>query len=153
MTTFYVLMPRWPLSLPPPAAPTLPTHSRRSSLSIAIESPSRHPSPSSWRCVVHHRQVAIAPFIVVHHHCARGPSPSHSCLSYSSIRRVTAKQSLAIYCRQAACIVLKRIWITNEDEIWIGHVVHSVLSGCLMGARWVWAQFWQSGWCQMTMIT
>jgi hypothetical protein len=147
------LMPLWPLSLPPPAAPTSPSRSRHSSWSIAIESPSRHPSPSSWRCAVHHRQVAIVPTIVVHHRCARGPSPLHSRLSYSSIRRVTAKQSLAIYCYQAACIVLRRIWITNEDEIWIRYMVCSVLSGCLMGTRWDWAQFWQSGWCQMTMIT
>ena len=51
-------------------------------------------------------------------------------------------------------VLLRRIWITNKDEIWIGHyVVCSVLSGCLMGARWVWARFWQSGWCRMTMIT
>ena len=153
MTKFYVLMQHWPLSLPPPAAPTSPSCLRCSSLSIAFESPSRHPLPSSWRCVVHHRQAAIAPSIVVHHRCARGPLPSHSRLSSSSIHRVTAKQSLAIYCHRAACIVLRRIWITNEDEIWIGYVVRSVLSGCLMGARWVWAQFWQSGWCQMTMIT
>ncbi len=41
----------------------------------------------------------------------------------------------SLTCWEAACIVLKRTWITNEDEIWIGHVVHSVLLGCLMGAR------------------
>jgi hypothetical protein len=85
MTTFSVLMPHWPLSLPSPAVPTLPSLSRRSSSSIAIESPSRRPSPSSCRRAVHHCQVAITPSIVVHHRCACGPSLLCSCRSSSSI--------------------------------------------------------------------
>ncbi len=64
MTTFYVLMPRWPLSLPPPAAPTLPSCSHPSSLSIAVELPSRRHLPSSCRCTVHCHWGAIAPSIV-----------------------------------------------------------------------------------------
>ena len=60
MTTFYVLMPRWSWSLPPPAAPTSPSCSHPSSLSIAVESPSRRHLPSSCRCTVHHHQGAIA---------------------------------------------------------------------------------------------
>jgi len=83
MTTFYVLMLCWPLLLSPPAAPTLP--SRSCSSSIAIESPSCRPSPSSCHCVVHHRQVASAPSIDVHHRCACNPLPSHSRHSSSSI--------------------------------------------------------------------
>ncbi len=38
-------------------------------------------------------------------------------------------------CWEAACIVLKRIGITNEDEILNGHVLRIVLSVCLMCAR------------------
>ncbi len=85
MTTFYVLMLCWPSSLPPPAAPTSLSRSHRSSSSITIESSSCRPSLSSCRRVVHHRQVAITPSIVVHHRCARGPSPSHLRRSLSSI--------------------------------------------------------------------
>ena len=85
MTTFYVLTPRWRLSLPSPAAPTSPSCSRRSSSSIAIKLPSQRPLPSSCRRIVHHRQVAIAPSIVIHHRCARGLYPSRSCRSSSSI--------------------------------------------------------------------
>ncbi len=77
-------MPRWCLSLPPPAAPTLPSHLHRSSSPITVDSPShrplmsscsravhRHPSPpiTVHRHAVHHRQVAIAPSLSVHHHC------------------------------------------------------------------------------------
>jgi len=85
MTTFYVLMPRWRLSLPPPAAPTSPSRSRRSSSSIAIESPLCRPLPSSCRRVVHHRQVAITLSIVIHHHCTCGLLPLRSRYSSSSI--------------------------------------------------------------------
>jgi hypothetical protein len=63
MTTFYVLMPRWPLSLPPPAAPTLPSRSHPSSLSIAVKFPSRRHLPSSCRDTVHRHRGAIAPSI------------------------------------------------------------------------------------------
>ncbi len=78
-------MPRWRLSLPPLAAPTSLSRSRRSSSSIAIESPWPCPSLSSCRHVVHHRQVAIALSIVIHHHCACGRSPSCSRRSSLSI--------------------------------------------------------------------
>ena len=79
-------MPHWRLSLPPPAAPTLPSPLHRSSSPIAVDSPSRrplisscsrpvhrHPSPSITvhRHTVHHCQVAIAPSLSVHHHCDR----------------------------------------------------------------------------------
>ena len=79
------MMPRWPLSLPPPAAPTSTSLSRRSSSSIAIELPSCHPSTLSCRCAVHHHQVAIMPYIVVHHCFACVPLPLRSCRSSSSI--------------------------------------------------------------------
>ena len=85
MTQIYVLMLCWPFSLPLPATPTSPSRSCCSSSSIAIVSLLRRPLPSSCRCVVHHRQVAIAPSIDIHHHCARGPSLLHSCHSSSSI--------------------------------------------------------------------
>ena len=38
-------MPCWPLSLPPPVVPTLPSRLRRSSSSNAAESPLRHQTP------------------------------------------------------------------------------------------------------------
>ncbi len=63
MTTFYVLMPRWPLLLPLLAAPTLLSRLHPSSLSIAIKLPSRHHLPSSCHCTVHRRWGAIAPSI------------------------------------------------------------------------------------------
>ena len=84
-------MPHWRFSLPPPAAPTSPLRLHRSSSPIAVGSPShrplmlscsravhRYPSPSITvhRHAVHHRQVAIAPSLSVHHHCNRSPSPS-----------------------------------------------------------------------------
>ncbi len=85
MTKLYVLVLCWPLLLPPPAAPASPSCSRCSSSSITIESSSCRLLPSSCRRVVHHRQVAITPSIVVHHRCARSPSPSHSRRSLLSI--------------------------------------------------------------------
>ena len=84
-------MPRWRLSLPLPAAPTSPSRLHHSSSPITVDSPSCHPLMSSCSCAVHchpspsitvhchtvhHRQVAIAPSLSVHHHCNRSPSSS-----------------------------------------------------------------------------
>jgi hypothetical protein len=86
-------MPRWRLSRPLPAAPTSPSRLHRSSSPITVDSPSCRPLMSSCSCAVHchplpsitihrhtvhHRQVAIAPSLSVHHHCNRSPSPSRS---------------------------------------------------------------------------
>ena len=117
-------MPRWRLSLPPPAAPISPSRLHRSSSPIAVNSPSRgplmsscsravhhHPSPSITvhRHAVHHRQVAIAPSLSVHHHCNRSPSTSRSrCLSpYITITEPSRHPSpprsrRAIHCCRAA---------------------------------------------------
>ena len=87
-------MPRWCLSLPLPAARTLPSRLHHSSSPIAVDSPShyplmsscshavhRHPSPSITvhRHAVHHRQVTITPSLSVHHHCNCSPLPLRSC--------------------------------------------------------------------------
>ena len=78
-------MPCWPLSLPPPAAPTSPSHLHRSLLPIAVnldgELQSRSPSPAFAGHHVHHhaiphRQVAITPSLSIYHHCDCSPSPS-----------------------------------------------------------------------------
>ena len=117
-------MPRWRLSLPLPAAPTLPSRLHRSSSPIAVDSPSRrplmsscslavhrHPSPSitDHRHAVHHRQVTIAPSLSVHHHCDRSPSPSCSrCPSpYIAIKEPSrhpspSRSRRAVHCRCAA---------------------------------------------------
>ena len=65
-------MTRRPLLLPPPAVSTSPSRSRRSSLSIVVESPSRRPSPSSCRRAVHRR--SATPSITVNSP-SRRPSP------------------------------------------------------------------------------
>ena len=123
-------MPRWRLSLPPPAAPISPSRLHRSSSPIAVNSPSRgplmsscsravhhHPSPSITvhRHAVHHRQVAIAPSLSVNHHCDRSPLPSrYRCPSpYIAIKMPSRHPSpstsrravhcrCAIHCRRAA---------------------------------------------------
>ena len=118
-------MPRWRLSLQPPAAPTSPSRLHRSSSSsITVNSPSRgplmsscsravhhHPSPSiTVHChAVHHRQVAIAPSLSVHHHCNRSPSPSRlRCPSpYITIKEPSrhpspSRSRRAVHCRRAA---------------------------------------------------
>ena len=84
-------MPRWPLSLPPPAAPTSPSRLHRSLLPIAVDSPSHHPLMTSCSRAVHrrpspaitvhrhaipHRQVAVTPSLSIYHHCDCSPSPS-----------------------------------------------------------------------------
>jgi len=117
-------MPRWRLSLPLPAAPTLPSRLHCSSSPIAIDSPSRRPLMSSCsRAVhrhplssitvhchtVHHRQVAIAPSLSVHHHCDRSPSPSRSCCPspYITIKEpsrhpLPSRSRRAVHCSRAA---------------------------------------------------
>ena len=117
-------MPRWRLSLPLPAAPTSPSRLHRSSSPIAVDSPSRrplmsscsravhrHPSPSVTvhRHAVHHRQVAIALSLSLHHHCDRSPLPSRSrCPSpYIAIKEPSRHPSPstsrhAVHCRRAA---------------------------------------------------
>ena len=50
--------------------------SLRPLLSIAVESPSCHPSSSHG--AVHHHQVAITPSFAVHRHCNHSPSASRS---------------------------------------------------------------------------
>jgi len=86
------LMPHWPLLLPPPAAPMLPSRSHRYSSSIAVKLPSRR--PLQLRHAIHHRQVAIVPSIAVHHNCARGQLPFLSRCSLS-------RSLCTIHCRRA----------------------------------------------------
>ena len=108
MTTCYVLIPHWPLLLPPLATSTSPSRSCRSSSSIAVEElSSRRPLPSSCRRAFHRRRAApsitvklpsrcllpsIAVVLEVHCHLARDfprcPSPSRS--------------RHAVHCRRAA---------------------------------------------------
>ena len=113
----------WHLSLPLPAAPTLPSRLHCSSSPIAVDSPSRrplmsscsravhrHPLPSITvhRHTVHHRQIAIAPSLSIHHHCNRSPSPSRSCCpsEYIAIKEpsrhpLPSRSRRAVHCRRA----------------------------------------------------
>jgi len=58
--------------------------------------------------------------------------PVHSGVSARHVQPFFDAQHHSLTCWEAACIVLRQIRITNEDVIWIGHVVRSVLSGRLM---------------------
>jgi hypothetical protein len=87
-------MPRWPLLLPRPAVSTSPSRSRRSSLSVVVESPSRRPSLSSCRRAVHRR--SAAPSITVNLPSRR---PSLPIAVVLSVHRLRAR---AVPCRQGA---------------------------------------------------
>jgi hypothetical protein len=76
--------------------------SHRSSLSITIKTPLQHPLLLSCRCVIHHRQVAIAPSIVIHHRCARSLLPLRSRRSSSSIPVLAIEPSIAVDHRPAS---------------------------------------------------
>ncbi len=117
-------MPRWHLSLPLPAAPTLPSRLHHSSSPIAIDSPSRRPlmsgcsravhrqtlpSVTVYRHAAHHRQVAIAPSLSIHQYCDRSPAPSCLCCPspYIAIKELSrhplpSRSRCAIHCRRAA---------------------------------------------------
>ena len=121
-------MPRWRLSLPPPAAPISPSRLHRSLSPIAVDLPSCrplmsscsravhcHPSPSITvhRHAVHHRQVAIAPSLSAHHHCDRSPSPSRSrCPSpYITIKEPSRHPSPSRSRRAALSITVEELSI------------------------------------------
>ena len=105
-------MPHWCLSLPPPAAPTLPSRLHRSSSPIAVDSPSprplmpsiaihRSPSPSIAMPSITDKSPSRRPYpsitiaIAVHRRRASaGDEPSHH-PSPSTSRR-------AVHCRRAA---------------------------------------------------
>ena len=67
-------MPRWRLSLPPPAAPTTPSRLHRSSLPIAVDSPSKSLNVELQSCrplpsiAVHHRPSPCRPSLPSRHH-------------------------------------------------------------------------------------
>ena len=73
---------------------TLPSHSRRSSLSIVVKSPSCHSSPSSCHRAIHRR--SAAPSITVHLPW-RCPSPS-----IAVVLSVHRRHARAVPCRQGA---------------------------------------------------
>ena len=52
-------------------------------------------------------------------------------VSARHVEPFSGAQHHSLTCWEAACIVLRQFRITNEDVIWIGHVVRSVLSGRL----------------------
>ena len=72
MNFIYILIPCWPLPLPPPAVSTSPSRSHCSSSSFVIESPSRRPLLTSCCRAVHRR--CTTPFITVKSPLCR-PSP------------------------------------------------------------------------------
>ena len=97
-------MPRWRLSLPPPAAPTLPSRLHRSSSPIAVDLPSRsplmssckpshHPSPPTSRHAVHcHR--ATPSITVEEPSIAFNPSTAFKSPSLRPLMPITVELSL-----------------------------------------------------------
>ena len=108
MTTFHVFMPHWPLSLPPPAAPTLPSRLRHYSSSplpssihpaVPCRRAPRHPSPSSRHCTIN----------CCHHNCAWSQLPllwRRSVLSIAvelpSRHPLPSRSLWAIHCHRTA---------------------------------------------------
>ena len=87
-------MTRWPLLLPPPAVSTLPSHLRRSSLSIVVKSPSHRSSPSSCRRAVHCRSTAPS---ITFNSPLRCPSPP-----IAVVLSVHRRRAHAVPCRRRA---------------------------------------------------
>ena len=91
-------------------APFLVAHRRRLAITPSLDAVHRHPSQSfTVHChAIHHRQVAIALSLSVHHHCDRSPSPSRSCCPspYIAIKEpsrhpLPSRSCCAIHCHRA----------------------------------------------------